>query len=211
MLIAGFLTLLVVSNAGVFLYAPRNKIYAVAYDTDMAFAFQAMRGMSGRRFILIIGDSITYHSKSRLPETVCGLPLIPVGVGTARSATFLAFAQEVGALQTTPALTVIALGVNDTPAAYRGSFKVIFPLLLDSLHSARIALVNIAPNEYNDKLGITFINGAIREFATDRGLLLIDMSKADPFETVDGVHPGEAAKGVWSAIIVEGIKKSIGC
>ncbi len=137
-----FLLVLVASNITTGYVVKKN----VDHQRDMVEALAKM-SRTNSPFIVIIGDSLTQNA--RLPASVCGIPLINAGIGGSRASTFIPFAEEMTARQFSPALIVIALGINDAVLAYRTDFRATYGLLIDSFPKSPIALATLAPVDTN--------------------------------------------------------------
>jgi hypothetical protein len=95
-------------------------------------------------FVVILGDSITQNA--RLPETVCGMPLINAGTGGSRASTYIRFAEEMRAQKISPSLVVIALGTNDAISGYGTDFIPAYELLILSLPASSLAFATPPPS-----------------------------------------------------------------
>ena len=104
------LAVLVASNILTGYVVKKNAPPKVDPQRDMRNALAKMGDIRGP-FVVILGDSLTQNA--RLPTSVCGMPLINAGVSGSRASTFIPFAEEMTALQLSPALVVVALGLND--------------------------------------------------------------------------------------------------
>jgi lysophospholipase L1-like esterase len=181
----------------------------------MLEALEKMSRTNGT-FIVIIGDSLTQNA--RLPASVCGTPLINAGIGGSRASTFIPFAEEMTARQLSPALIVIALGINDAVLAYRTDFRATYGLLIDSLPKSPIALTTLAPVDTNFPVAkmlnpstIKSIDAAIIEIAASRWAPIIDLGAIVGIESRDGIHPTESTYHHWITVIVAGIESALKC
>jgi hypothetical protein len=163
---------------------------------------------SGRT--LFLGDSLT---EGLWWNYACG-PAVNAGMGGIRISALLSHINAIMAA-TRPAVVVILVGINDAtrmapgqPAdpATVGAFSGRYSQLLDAIttHGAKPALLTILPVErvgplgdaYFDSNAIRQFNSAIRAFAANRGLPLVDAHSnfvgADGFMhagwSIDGVH-----------------------
>jgi lysophospholipase L1-like esterase len=187
----------------------------VDHQRDMVEALAKMSRTNGT-FILIIGDSLTQNA--RLPASVCGTPLINGGIRGSRASTFIPFAEEMTARQLSPALIVIAIGINDALRAYRTDFRATYGLLIDSLPKSPIALATLAPIDTNFPIAkmlnpstIKSIDAAIIEIAASRGAPIIDLGAIVGIESRDGIHPTESTYHHWITVIVAGIESALKC
>ena len=105
--LSGLVLALVASNA----YFAARRQTVVIYRDDFASAIDDMVRHQGRRFVLVIGDSIT--ERSTLPLEICGGPLVKLGIGGSRASTFIPFAEVMNSRKIAPSLIVVALGLND--------------------------------------------------------------------------------------------------
>jgi lysophospholipase L1-like esterase len=206
-----FLLVLVASNITTGYVVKKN----VDHQRDMLEALEKMSRTNGT-FIVIIGDSLTQNA--RLPASVCGTPLINVGIGGSRASTFIPFAEEMTARQLSPALIVIALGINDAVLSYRTDFRATYGLLIDSLPKSPIALTTLAPVDTNFPVAkmlnpstIKSIDAAIIEIAASRGAPIIDLGAIVGIESRDGIHPTESTYRHWITAIVAGIESALKC
>jgi hypothetical protein len=206
-----FLLVLVASNITTGYFVKKNP----DHQRDMVEALAKMSRTNGS-FIVIIGDSLTENA--RLPASVCGIPLINAGIGGSRASTFIPFAEEMRARQLSPALIVIALGINDAVLEYRTDFRATYGLLIDSLPKSPIALATLAPVDTNFPVAkrlnpstIKSIDGAIVETAASRGAPVIDLGAIVGIESRDGLHPTESTYHLWITVIVAGIENALKC
>ena len=206
-----FLLVLAASNITTGYVVRKN----VDHQRDMLEALEKMSRTNGA-FIVIIGDSLTQNA--RLPASVCGTPLINAGIGGSRASTFIPFAEEMTARQLSPALIVIALGINDAVLAYRTDFRATYGLLIDSLPKSPIALATLAPVDTNFPVAkmlnpstIKSIDAAIIEIAASRGAPIIDLGAIVGIESRDGIHPTESTYHHWIKVIVAGIESALKC
>jgi lysophospholipase L1-like esterase len=204
-----FLLVLVASNITTGYFVKKN----VDYQREMVEALAKMSRTNGP-FIVIIGDSLTQNA--RLPASVCGIPLINAGIGGSRASTFIPFAEEMTARQLSPALIVIALGIND--AVLGTDFRATYRLLIDSLPKSPIALTTLAPIDTNFPVAkmlnpstIKSIDAAIIEIAASRGAPIIDLGAIVGIESRDGIHPTESTYHLWITVIVAGIESALKC
>ena len=212
---AVFLLVLVASNLATGYVVNKNARPKVDHQRDMAEALAKMNGVNGP-FIVIIGDSLTKNK--HLPASVCGMPLINAGIDGSRASTFIPFAEEMTALKLSPALVVIALGINDAVSIYRTDFKATYGLLIDSLPRSSIALATLAPVDTNrlpakmlDPSTIRSIDATIMEIAASRGAPVINLGAIAGLETRDGIHPTASTYYLWVAVIVSGIERALKC
>ena len=183
------------------------------HQRDMVEALARMSRTNGP-FIVIIGDSLTQNK--HLPSLVCGMPLINAGLDGSRASTFIPFAEEMTARQLSPALIVIALGINDALLAYRTDFRATYGLLIDSLPKSPIALATLAPVDTNiakmlNPSTIKSIDTAIIEIAASRRAPIIDLGAIVGIESRDGIHPTESTYHHWITVIVAGIESALKC
>ena len=212
---AVFLLVLVASNLATGYVVKKNARPKVDQQGDMAESLAKMTSANGP-FIVIIGDSLTQNR--HLPASVCGIPLVNAGISGSRASTFIPFAEEMTALKLSPALVVIALGINNAVSAYRTDFKTTYGLLLDSLPKSPIALATLAPVDTSLPLAkrlnpstIRSIDATIMEIAASRGAPIIDLGAIVGLETRDGIHPADSTYHLWIAVIVAGIERALKC
>jgi len=170
----------------------------------------------GVPFVLVLGDSLT--AGANLPPSVCGFPIVKIGVGGARPSTFITLAEEITASKLVPKLVVVALGINNSLKGYQTDFRATYSLLLQSLPATPLALATTAPIDPNGSDGsrvnlplMTAINSDIRDIARTKSATLIELGSLEGFETRDGIHPTGAAKTAWREAIIAGIKPALGC
>jgi lysophospholipase L1-like esterase len=212
---AVFLLVLVASNLATGYVVKKNARPKVDYQRDMAESLAKMNSANGP-FIVMIGDSLTQNR--HLPASICGIPLINAGIDGSRASTFIPFAEEMTALKLSPALVVIALGINDAVSAYRTDFKASYGLLIDSLPQSPISLATLAPVDPNLPLAkrlnpstIRSIDATIMEIAASRGAPIIDLGAIAGMETRDGIHPTDRTYHLWIAAVVAGIQRDLKC
>jgi hypothetical protein len=192
------LALFFASNCAVF-YVAKKQVPIHAYGREMASVIDAMLHISGP-FVLIIGDSIAERAK--LPDQVCGSPLINAGIGSARVSFFIPFAEEMRASKITPTLIVVALGMNNSNEAYNSNFGANYNLLLDSLPKSTLALATVTRAQYQDTKQVS---QSIREIAAARHLDIIELDH--DYQTVDGTHLNEAGYTSWNERILSGVEQ----
>jgi lysophospholipase L1-like esterase len=212
---AVFLLVLVASNIATGYVVKKNARPKVDHQRDMAEALAKMNSAKDP-FIVIIGDSLTKNR--HLPASVCGMPLINAGIDGSRASTFIAFAEEVTAQKLSPALVVIALGINDAVSTYRTGFKATYGLLIDSLPRSPIALATLAPVDTSlpfakmlDPSAIKSIDATIVEIAASRQAPIIDLGAIVGLRTRDGIHPTDSTYHLWVTVIVAGIERALKC
>jgi lysophospholipase L1-like esterase len=205
---------LAVTNVATGYVVKKNARPKVDHQRDMIEALAKMRRVGGP-FVVVLGDSITQDA--RLPDTVCGMAFINAGIGGSRASTFIPFVEEMVAQGSKPALTVIALGVNDAISGYQTDFTSAYRLLIDSLPSTQLILVTPAPVDLSkpaaarlDAATLQFVTAKIMEAASSRNSRLIDLGKIS-LQSEDGVHPDAATYPVWVAAVVDGIESSLNC
>jgi lysophospholipase L1-like esterase len=210
---AVFLLVLVASNLATGYVVKKNARPKVDYQRDMA---ESLAKMNSANVIVMIGDSLTQNR--HLPASICGIPLINAGIDGSRASTFIPFAEEMTALKLSPALVVIALGINDAVSAYRTDFKASYGLLIDSLPQSPISLATLAPVDPNLPLAkrlnpstIRSIDATIMEIAASRGAPIIDLGAIAGMETRDGIHPTDRTYHLWIAAVVAGIQRDLKC
>jgi lysophospholipase L1-like esterase len=212
---AVFLSVLVASNFATGYVVRKNARPAIDQQSDMAEALAKMNSANSP-FIVIIGDSLTRNKY--LPASICGIPLINAGTSGSRASTFIPFAEEMTALKLSPALVVIALGINDAVSTYRTDFKSTYRLLIDSLPQSPIALATLAPVDTNLPLAkrlnpstIRSIDATITEIAASRQAPIIALHAIAGLRTRDGIHPTDSTYHLWIAVIVAGIERALKC
>lgn len=196
---------LIASNAATFLILRRQIAVLATYQNDFSRAINARAGIDGP-FILMIGDSIT--ERSNLPNEICRMPLIKVGVGGSRASSFVPFAEEMNAKNIVPSLIVVALGMNNTVPAYRSDFRTSYNLLIDTLPKAPLILATLTPVDKPTNT-TSKVDTIIRDTAAERGLDFIDLGTLRDFDTTDGIHLTERAYISWNEKIISGIKASV--
>jgi len=207
--LAIFLSLLIGSNIATGLLVQKTLRPLIFAQADTADILIRIRNLNGP-FIVILGDSIT--ASAHLPESVCGLPLVNVGKGGGRASTFISFAEDMSAARLIPALTIVALGVNDAISEYHSDFSAAYAMLLNHLPDP-LALATPAPVDRSAKIDfgvLQSIDGIIRSYARARNAMLIDLSKL-PLQTSDGLHPTTNSYVLWNAAVVEGIERAMKC
>jgi hypothetical protein len=212
---AVFLLVLVASNIATGYVVKKNARQKVDHHRDMVEALAKMNSTNGP-FIVIIGDSLTQNK--HLPASICGMPLINAGIDGSRASTFIPFAEEMTALKLSPALVVIALGINDAVSAYRTDFKSTYRLLIDSLPQSPIALATLAPVDTDlpfakrlNPSSIRAIDATIMEIAASRQAPVIALGAIVGLETRDGIHPTDSTYHLWTAVIIAGIERALKC
>lgn len=170
----------------------------------------------GVPFVLVLGDSLT--AGANLPPSICGLPIVKIGVGGARPSTFITLAEEITASKLVPKLVVVALGINSSLTGYQTDFRATYSILLQSLPATPLALATTAPIDPKGSDGsrvslptMVAVNSTIRDIAKAKSTTLIELGNLEGFETRDGIHPTQKAKNVWRDAIMAGIKQALGC
>jgi lysophospholipase L1-like esterase len=209
------LAMLVASNLATGYVVKKNARPKVDHQRDMVEALAKMGSANGP-FIVIIGDSLTQNA--HLPAFVCGIPLINAGISGSRASTFIPFAEEMAARQLSPALVVVALGINDAISGYLSDFRSAYGLLIDSLPKSQIALATLAPVNRGlpeaakiNQETMARIDGTIREIAPSRRAAIIDLGGINGMESPDGIHPTESTYALWNNVVVSGIKSALRC
>jgi hypothetical protein len=212
---AVFLSVLVASNIATGYVVQKNARPKVDHQRDMAEALAQMNSANGP-FIVIIGDSLTRNK--HLPASVCGIALINAGIDGARASTFIPFAEEMTALKLSPALVVIALGINDAVSTYRTDFKSTYGLLIDSLPQSPLALATLAPVDtdlpFAKRLNpstVISIDATIMDIAASRQAPIIALDAIVGLGTRDGIHPTDRTYHLWTAVIIAGIERALKC
>jgi hypothetical protein len=137
-----FLLVLIASNVATGLVVQKIARPKDDRQRDMVNALARMGSVNGP-FVVILGDSITQNA--RLPDTVCGMPLINAGTGGSRTSTYIPFAEEMRAHKISPSLVVIALGTNDAISGYGADFIPAYELLIRSLPAGSLAFATPPP------------------------------------------------------------------
>jgi lysophospholipase L1-like esterase len=212
--VAIILAVLVASNILTGYVVKKNAPPKVDPQRDMRNALAKMSDIRGP-FVVILGDSLTQNA--RLPTSVCGTPLINAGVSGSRASTFIPFAEEMTALQLSPTLVVVALGINNAISEYRSDFRSAYGLLIDSLPKSPIALATLAPVDRNlpeaakiNPAIMKRVDETIRDISTSRQATIIDLAIIN-IESSDGVHPTESTYPLWNNVVVSGIRTALGC
>jgi hypothetical protein len=200
--LSGLVLALVASNAH---FAARRQT-VVIYRDDFASTIDDMVRHQGRRFVLVIGDSIT--ERSTLPLEICGGPLVKLGIGGSRASTFIPFAEVMNSRKIAPSLIVVALGLNDANEEYRSGFRVSYNLLLDTLPKAPLILATLTPVADERMSRASKVDEIIRNTAAERSIDSIDLSKLRDFRTIDGIHLTDAAYASWNEQIIAAIERS---
>jgi hypothetical protein len=203
------LSALIASNVATGYVVKRNA-GSVDNQREMANALTRMGSVNGP-FVVILGDSITQNA--RLPDTVCGMPLINAGTGGSRASTYIPFAEEMRAQKILPSLVVVALGTNDAISGYGTDFIPVYELLIRSLPASSLAFATPPPVGAGilDMTALRSIDLAIKEIAASQKATLIDLGKIIGLETSDGIHPKKTAYPLWIKAIVEGIENAMKC
>jgi lysophospholipase L1-like esterase len=211
-----FLLVLIVSNIATGYVVQRNARPKDDRPRDLVNALARMGSVNGP-FVVILGDSITQNA--RLPETVCGMPLINAGTGGSRASTYIPFAEEMRAQKISPSLVVIALGTNDAISGYGTDFIPAYELLIRSLPASSLAFATPPPVDAVDGSGAGILNMttlrsidlAIKEIAASQKATLIDLGKIVGMETSDGIHPKKTTYPIWIKAVVQGIEAAMKC
>lgn len=194
----------------------------ISHEEDRQIAtFRALHLIGGRKFVLVIGDSIT--EAAQLPGEICGLPVINAGIGGSRAADFIPFVEDISSSFAAPAATVVALGINDAQSVYwnkskERQFRASYDLLLSMLPPDAM-VTTLTPIDISQTVGKRFspvawsaINLAVRDAAANRNATLIDVGPAVVASgTIDGVHLSAASSQSWREIVTNAIKKRLGC
>jgi lysophospholipase L1-like esterase len=211
---AMLLLVLSATNVATGFVVKKNARPKVDHQRDMIEALGKMGRVDGP-FVVVLGDSITQNA--RLPDTVCGMPLINAGISGSRTSTFIPFAEEMVAQKVKPTLSVIALGVNDAISGYQTDFASAYRLLIDSLPKTQLLFVTPAPIDLSKPVAarinvatLQFVSAKIMEAANSRKARLIDLSKIN-IQSQDGVHPDAATYSLWIAAVVDGIESTLKC
>lgn len=173
---------------------------------DMRLAvLKAQLSLVAERPIVIIGDSIV--ETAPWPQAICGHPVINAGIGGARIG-FVAYGAPLLLKGTKPALVVLAIGINDTGKGYdEANFRSDYSEALRSIPSP-VAISTLVAGI--DPAEIERFNGVIRELA--EGQTLIDLHRAVPGSlTIDRIHLNGEGYKLWTAAILVGAKRAIGC
>jgi hypothetical protein len=208
-----FLLVLIVSNIATGYVVQRNARPKDDRPRDMVNALARMGSVNGP-FVVILGDSITQNA--RLPETVCGMPLINAGTGGSRASTYIPFAEEMRAQKISPSLVVIALGTNDAISGYGTDFIPAYELLIRSLPASSLAFATPPPVDGSGAgiLNMTTLRSidlAIKEIAASQKATLIDLGTIVGMETSDGIHPKKTTYPIWIKAVVQGIEAAMKC
>ena len=162
-----------------------------------------------RKPIIVMGDSIV--ESALLPPLLCGRPIINAGVGGATIGFFARYASIIEN-DANLSLLILAVGINDAgKGADEKAFRLAYAATLQSIHSpVAIGTIVAARSPLIDNDAVENFNRAIHELAA--GKTLIDLHSAVPGDlTVDGIHLNRDGYKLWTAALVSGAKRAIGC
>lgn len=214
--LAGIAAALIASLAGLIFLSftnaeLRKQVAAIAAAgtsyADMRLAVLKAQLSQVKDPIVVIGDSIVETAK--WPQTICGHPVINAGIGGARIG-FVVYGAPAFLKGTKPALVILAIGINDAGKGYdEGSFRSDYSNALKTIPSP-VAISTIVAGHPVDLGEIERFNGAIKQLA--EGRTLIDLYKAVPGSlTIDGIHLNGEGYKLWTAELLAGAKRAIGC
>ena len=159
--------------------------------------------------IIVMGDSIV--ESALLPTSLCGHAVINAGIGGATIGFFTRYA-EIITRNSEPALTVLAVGIND---AVKGSktdlFRSAYSATLKSIRSpVALATIVAASNPIIEQNAIDDFNIAINELSDGRTLIDLHKAVAGDF-TVDGIHLNDVGYRLWTGALLSGVKRALAC
>jgi hypothetical protein len=144
--------------------------------------------------IVVLGDSIT--EMARLPESIGDRPVVNAGIGGASISDFEAIAPQI-LDGVSPAILIVALGVNDVGSAV---VKRNYTALLVKLKKLAPRLISIAaPNA-------ALVNEGIKAAATTEGVQFVDIPLPRGSTLSDHIHLTREASQAWVAGMVAAIK-----
>jgi GDSL-like lipase/acylhydrolase family protein len=150
--------------------------------------------------IVVIGDSIT--EMARLPDTICGRPVVNAGIGGATIRDF----QSLSIWDDTarPSLIVIALGANDAAADDAAQDFSILISRLKAMTPNILAVAVASP----DPSQATNRKIALAAHAADIPLIDEPIPAEDIF---DGMHLKRSGYAIWIPSVVGAAESSLGC
>ncbi|WMT72535.1 SGNH/GDSL hydrolase family protein [Bradyrhizobium sp. Ash2021] len=150
---------------------------------------------------VFLGDSIT--EMARLPETICGKPIVNAGIGGVGVADFEYLAPRLMD-GSTPSLIIVALGANDVGST---TAQRDYADLLSELKklSSKLLVVAVTPLDGADQ-----VNAQIKAAAQSEGVPFVE-SLLPAGSTFDGIHLTAAGYKVWTPAILRAATKALGC
>lgn len=178
----------------------RAKYLLLARKTEQRSAIILDQAAKANRPIMVFGDSITEQAK--LPQSVCGHPIVNAGISGAQTFQLITVAEEV-AREARPFISIVALGINDVRAGNE-KFETDYSNLLNTLQGT-VILVGLtrARGEKTDGA-----NSAIERIAAERHLHFIPQD--DVSYGPDGLHPDESNSAIWVRNVVAGTRAVCG-
>ena len=147
--------------------------------------------------IVVLGDSIT--ESGRLPESLCGYPVVNAGVAGATAADF-SYVAPILLEAKRPVLLVVALGANDASnAQFASNYAALFAQLKNS--GPLIAVAATATRSINDKVEAAAHAASIPFFEIE----------IPSTELIDGIHFNEAAYRRWVPALSRAITTALRC
>ena len=149
--------------------------------------------------IVVLGDSTTEIAP--LPQAIDGHSVVNAGIGGATIRDFMVFAPQI-LDGVRPALSVVALGMNDSGSTSVAADYTALLVMLKRLSPHVLCI------EVTSAVGSDLTNSEIRKAANALGVRIVDTGMP-PSETIDGVHPTHAGFDVWDAAVVRAIRDVI--
>lgn len=185
-------------------------------------ALRTVRALGRNPFVLVLGDSIAEGAP--LPERICGVPVINLGIGGARVSDFIPIVEDIVAGGPKISAAVVALGLNDaqlrlwTPRKAR-HFAESYDHLIAMLPANETLLSTITPIDSSQPIAQRFsmtawaaVDAEIRAIAAKKTITLIDNSaRLASADTVDGAHLSRAGYTPWIERTTSAIRAKIGC
>ena len=208
--LAGFVVLLAIAILTPFI---RRSFYPTPLQRLQDFA----AGADTRKAAVFIGDSLVELAK--FSATICRLTVINIGQAGARSGDVLWLVDEMSRIRFSPALLVIAVGINDAIAPDREPFAQSYPEIVRRAQAlaGKVLVVSLAPIAESgavaslvDRSRLPDVRQTIRQTAADFSIPMIDVSalatQGSPLSE-DGVHLNRDGSIQWTSTIETAVSR----
>lgn len=157
--------------------------------------------------VIFLGDSIV--ESAVLPSTICGHPVINAGVAGARIGFFAQWAPQFTQGAT---LAILAVGINDAGKGDdENTFRSTYATTLQTIHvPVAVATIVGSGTPLISSAEIDRLNRVIGQLADGRTVIDLHEAVASGL-TIDGIHLGRDGYNVWTAAILSGARRAIGC